>query len=81
MKRFCEEKISLLFLSLRAVNTDQIAVFFQENRTIRAMNTDQISFQFLQIKRTVLSRWNYSGNHKITKTTVIYKLIFRNIPL
>ena len=26
MKHFCEEKISLLFLSLRAVNTDQIAV-------------------------------------------------------
>ena len=30
MKRFFEEKISLLFLSLRAVYTDQIAVFSGE---------------------------------------------------
>ena len=30
MKRYCEEKISLLFLSLRAVDTDQIAVFSGE---------------------------------------------------
>ena len=51
MKRFCEEKISLLFLSLRAVDTDQIAVFPRE--PYYPGDEMQIRSQFFQENRTI----------------------------